>query len=38
MTTKKPDNDRYAYNCTFYIISYNLLRIDKGLGAIAFSK
>lgn len=38
MTTKKPNDDTYAYNCTFYIISYNLLRIEKGLGAVAFSK
>lgn len=38
MTTKKPNNDSYAYDCTFYVISYNLLRIEKGLGAVAFSK
>jgi hypothetical protein len=38
MTTKKPYNDNYAYDCTFYVISYNLLRIEKGLGAVAFSK
>lgn len=38
MTTKKSSDDTYAYNCTFYVLSYNLLRIEKGLGAIAFSK
>lgn len=38
MTTKTPDNDSYNYNVTFYVISYNILRIEKGLGSVAFSK
>jgi hypothetical protein len=38
MTTKKPDINTYTFNATFYAISYNLLRIEKGLGSIVFSK
>lgn len=38
MTSKKPDDDTYQYDVTYYIISYNLLRIEKGLGSVAFSK
>jgi hypothetical protein len=38
MTTKRPNDQSYSYDCVFYVISYNLLRIEKGLGAIAFSK
>lgn len=38
MTTKRPNDDSYAYDITFYVISYNLLRIEKGLGSVAFSK
>lgn len=37
MKCKKPDNPNYAYDLTFYAISYNLLRIEKGLASIAFS-
>lgn len=38
MTTKRPDDSSYSYDATFYIVSYNLLRIEKGLGSVAFSK
>lgn len=38
MTNKRPNDDSYQYDVTFYIISYNLLRIEKGLGSVAFSK
>jgi Large eukaryotic DNA virus major capsid protein/Major capsid protein N-terminus len=38
MTTRAPDNDTYAYDVTFYAISYNLLRIEKGLASVAFAK
>lgn len=38
MTTRQPEDDTYAYDTTFYVISYNLLRIEKGLGSIAFAK
>jgi hypothetical protein len=37
MTTKRPNDNSYAYDVTFYSISYNLLRIEKGLASIAFS-
>ncbi len=38
MTTRAPDEESYAYDVTFYAISYNLLRIEKGLGSVAFAK
>jgi hypothetical protein len=38
MTTRTPDDDSYAYDVIFYAISYNLLRIEKGLGSLAFAK
>lgn len=38
MTTRLPDDEYYAYDVTFYAISYNLLRIEKGLGSVAFAK
>lgn len=38
MTTEAPEDATYKYDVTFYVISYNLLRIEKGLGSIAFSK
>jgi hypothetical protein len=38
MTTRAPDADDYEYDVTFYAISYNLLRIEKGLGSVAFAK
>jgi hypothetical protein len=38
MTTRRPDDDLYAYDVIFYVISYNLLRIEKGLGSVAFAK
>lgn len=38
MTTKRPDDDTYRYDITFYVISYNILRIEKGLASVAFSR
>jgi hypothetical protein len=38
LSTKKPNDNTYNYDVTFYVTSYNLLRVEKGLGSIAFSK
>jgi hypothetical protein len=37
MRSKKPSDNSYAYDMTLYAISYNLLRIEKGLANLAFS-
>lgn len=38
MNMRRPRDNSYQYETTFYVISYNLLRIEKGLGSVAFSK
>ena len=38
MTARRPNDTSYAYDLAFYVIGYNLLRIEKGLGSVAFSK
>ena len=37
MRSKKPNDTSYAYDMTIYAISYNLLRIEKGMASLAFS-
>jgi hypothetical protein len=37
MRSKKPNDTSYGYDLTIYAISYNLLRIEKGMASLAFS-
>jgi hypothetical protein len=38
MTLRRPTDISYQYDTTFYVVNYNLFRIEKGLGSLAFSK
>lgn len=37
LVTKKPKNTTYKFDATFYVISYNFLRISSGLAGVVYN-